>query len=319
MMYRCHLSFKRNAVSRLYSRIGELVFFVALLAAATLVAAAIPPPGTIVSNTATSTQQVGASLQTTSTNTVQVTVGALSATAPTLTKSFVPPSISLGGSASLRFLLTNVAGNPAQSGLAFVDILPSGLRLTVGASAAVSGTGCTATIALVAPSSISVSAGAMSAGTASCVIIVNGVTNSGPGNPECATNPVAFTNGPSSISGLVNVVNGVTNQCLVVAAQNGSLVDNQATVLNPGVMYAFPHTLFNGPLADTYNISVSRLAGTFNFSSVQIYPDANGDGIADGTVPVTGNITSPRANRSGSSLWSVYRRRRSVEQATKCA
>ena len=290
MLYRCHLSIKRSAFSRLYSRTGELAFFVALLAAATLGAAAIPPPGTIVSNTATSTLQVGASLQTTSTNTVQATVGALSATAPTLTKSFVSPSISLGGSTPLRFLLTNTAGNPAQSGLAFVDSLPSGLRLTVGAAAAVSGTGCAATVSLVAPSSISVSAGAMSAGTASCVITVNGVTNSGPGNPECATNPAAFTNGPLSISGLVNVVNGVTNQCLVVAAQNGLLVDNQATVLNPGVTYAFPHTLFNGPLADTYNISVSNLAGTFNFSSVQIYPDANGDGIADGIVPVTGNI-----------------------------
>ena len=262
----------------------------ALLAGATLVHAAIPPAGTIIPNTATSTQQVGASLQTASTNTVQTTVGSASLTQPSLTKSFAASTISVGGSTALSFLVTNTTGNPAQSGLAFVDTLPSGLRLTVGATATVSGTGCAATVALTAPSAINVSAITMNAGTASCVITINGVTNTGPGNPDCTANPAAFTNGSAAISGLVKLANGVTNQCLVVAAQNGFLTSSQTTVLMPGVTYAFPHTLFNGPLADTYNITTTNLAGTFNFSNIQIFADANGDGIPDSTIPLTGNI-----------------------------
>ena len=271
------------------SRLAELILFVALLASATSASAAIPPAGTIVSNTATSTQQVGVSPQTSSSNSVLATVGPAGAQ-PTLTKSFGGSSISSGGSTTLSFLLTNATGNPAQSGLAFVDTLPTGLRLTVGASATVSGIGCAAAVSLVAPSSINISAGSMSAGTASCVITVNAITNSGPGNPDCASNPVAFTNGTTSISGIANVVNAVTSQCLIVAAQNGTLVNNQVTILIPGASYAFPHTLFNGPLADTYNIALSNLPGTFNFSNIQIFADANGDGIPDSAVPLAGNI-----------------------------
>ena len=290
MMYRCHSPNPQRVSISLYSRLRELALHVALLAGATLAYATIPPPGTIVPNAATSTQQVGASLQSTSTNTVQTTVGAATLSQPSLTKSFAASAISVGGSTALGFLVTNAAGNPAQSGLAFVDTLPGGLRLTVGASAAVSGAGCAATVSLAAPSSINVSAGTMSAGTASCVITINGVTNVGPGNSDCATSPPAFTNGPAAISGISVLLNAVTNQCLVVAAQNGFLVSSQTTVLAPGVTYAFPHTLFNGPLADTYNIAASNLPGTFNFSSIQIFADANGDGIPDSTVPLAGNI-----------------------------
>ena len=261
-----------------------------LLAGATLVHAAIPPAGTIIPNTATSTQQVGASLQSASTNTVQTTVGPATLSQPSLTKSFAASAISVGGSTALSFLIANAAGNPAQSGVAFVDTLPSGLRLTASATATVSGVGCAASVALAAPSAISVSAVTMSAGTASCVITINGVTNTGPGNPDCTANPAAFTNGSAAISGLVKLVNAVTNQCLVVAAQNGFLASSQTTILAPGATYAFPHTLFNGPLADTYNITTTNLAGTFNFSNIQIFADANGDGVPDSAIPLTGNI-----------------------------
>lgn len=261
-----------------------------LLAGATLAQAAIPAAGTIIPNIATSTQQVGATLQSASTNTVQTTVGPATLSQPSLTKSFAASAISLGGSTALSFLITNATGNPAQSGMAFVDTLPSGLRLTVGATATVSGAGCAANVVLAAPSAINVSAVTMSAGTASCVVTVNGVANTGVGNPDCAANPAAFTNGSAAISGLVSLVNAVTNQCLVVTAQNGFLAVSQTTVLSPGATYAFPHTLFNGPLADTYNITTTNLAGTFNFSNIQIFADANGDGAPDNAIPLAGNI-----------------------------
>jgi hypothetical protein len=246
--------------------------------------AAPPPAGTVISNTATSTQLVGASNQTSNTTPVTVVVGP-AITSPVISKSFAVPSIPSGGSTALTFVVTNATGNPAQGGVGFIDTLPSGLRLTAMATATLSGAGCTGTVTLTPPSAISVSGLAMTAGTASCQIVVNSITNSLGGNPDCAANPPAFTNGPSSISGLANAINGVTNQCLVVATQNGVLLMNQSANVLPGATFVFPHSLVNGPLADTYAFTVANLAGTFNFSNVQIFPDANGDGIADSNVP----------------------------------
>ena len=185
--------------------------------------AQIPPAGTIITNAATSTQQVGAVAQTSPSNSVFVVVGGAPAPFPVLTKNFSAPSIPLGGSAGLVFQISNSAGNPAQSGMAFVDTLAGGLRLTTGATSLVSGAGCAASVVLSAPSTISVSAGSMSAGTVTCQITINGVTNASPNgvNNDCSSNPPAFTNGPSSISGLVNVSNGVTNRCLVIIGPPG--------------------------------------------------------------------------------------------------
>ena len=85
----------------------------------------------------------------------------------------------------------------------------------------------------------------MSAGTAVCDITVNGVTNAAAVNPDCTANPPAFTNGASALSGLVNVGNGVTNQCLVinptltvtatpVCFGDAAYVDYNVTVLGVG-------------------------------------------------------------------------------------
>lgn len=185
------------------------------LCGSVLSGAAVPPAGTVISNTASSTQQVGAATQTATTNTVSATVFGPALARPALTKSFGAPSILSGGSTTLAFHLSNAAGAPAQAGIAFIDTLPSGLKLTTGATAAVSA-GCSAVVTLTAPSTIGVSAGTMAAGVTACDITVNGVTNVSAANPDCSTNPPAFTNGASAIGGTVNVDNAVTNQCLVV-------------------------------------------------------------------------------------------------------
>ena len=145
---------------------------------------------------------------------------------PTLTKNYSATSIAAGASTPLNFRLTNATGNPVQTGLAFTDTLPSGLRLTTGATATVAGMGCTATVTLTAPSTISVTAATMSLGTATCDIAVNGITNTAAANADCTMNPAAFTNGQSSISGLVGVSNGVTNQCLLVTPVQPTLTKN---------------------------------------------------------------------------------------------
>ena len=180
--------------------------------------AQIPPAGTLISNTANSTQQVGVVPQASTSNSVSLIVGVPAPALPVLTKNYLAPSIVAGASVSLVFQLINSAGNPSQAGLAFTDTLPNGLRMTAGATSTVSGAGCAASVALTAPSTISVLGGALSAGTATCLITIAGVTNSSPNslNPDCSNNPAAFTNGAASMSGLANVVNGVNNRCLVV-------------------------------------------------------------------------------------------------------
>ncbi|MBK9339678.1 MAG: DUF11 domain-containing protein [Rhodoferax sp.] len=47
---------------------------------------------------------------------------------PTLTKAFSPTSISIGGTSTLTFTVSNPALNPAQT-VSFTDTLPAGLRV----------------------------------------------------------------------------------------------------------------------------------------------------------------------------------------------
>ncbi|MBL8520264.1 MAG: DUF11 domain-containing protein, partial [Betaproteobacteria bacterium] len=82
-----------------------------------------------------------------------------------LSKSYAPSTIGQGLSSTLTFTITNGAGSPAQSGLAFTDTFAGGLTVTgVGT---VSGAGCAGTVSNTA-TSVALSAGTMTAGTASC-------------------------------------------------------------------------------------------------------------------------------------------------------
>ncbi len=209
------------------------------------VKAQVPPAGTSIVNTASSSQQVGALLQSVSSNPVSLIVGGAAVAVPSLTKSFGSASILAGTSTPLIFRLTNSAGNPAQAGVAFVDTLPTGLQLSAGATASVTGVGCAAMVNFIAPSTIAVSAGTMSAGTSTCDISVNGVTSAGPANTDCSANPAAFTNNAASISGIANAANSVTSQCLLIApvltvsatpicVRDTPFVDYNATLLGVG-------------------------------------------------------------------------------------
>ncbi len=197
-----------NFIKPHFLRVCTLFFLV-------FAAQANTPPGTVISNTASSAQQVSGTPQSTSSNAVSVTV-AVSAP-PSLSKVFSAASINAGAAANLVFTVSNNIGNPAQTGIAFTDTLPAGLQLTSAAAATIAGAGCSGTVNLLAPGTIAVSGMSMSAGTATCTISVNGVTNApGQSNDTCTGNPPAFTNGSGNITGLINLTNAVTNQCLVV-------------------------------------------------------------------------------------------------------
>ena len=83
----------------------------------------------------------------------------------TLAKGYSPVNIAAGASSTLNFTITNGASNPAQYDLAFTDSFPAGLTVTGVGS--VSGAGCSGTTSYTA-SSVTLAAGNMTAGTASC-------------------------------------------------------------------------------------------------------------------------------------------------------
>ncbi len=203
--------------SRLFASVNFALSLVIACAVSAGVLAAPPPTGTVLSNTASSSQQIGGLPQTTTSNAVTATVGA-AAGSPTLRKSFGVESINPGETATIKFTLFNTTGSPAQAGIGFIDTLPSGLRL-IAAPIVTRSPGCAGTVTFTQPSTISVSNASMAPGTQVCEFIIGGVTNSPTlTNATCAGNPAAFTNGPASISGIANVLNAVTNQCLVIVA-----------------------------------------------------------------------------------------------------
>ena len=250
---------------------------------ATAAWAVIPPPGTVIANTATSTQQVGATPQISNSNSVSTIVGLTPSLSPVLTKTFAAASIAIGASTSLNFHLANATGNPLQAGISFVDTLPAGLRLTAGATSSVSGAGCAATVTLTAPGTIGIAAGSMTAGTAACDIAINGVTNSAGVNQDCSTNPPAFTNGAASISAIANITNGVTNQCLIVSPVLNVVVNPVCVNDTPYVDYTV--TPVGVPAPNGVTITWEKISG----QTVSTLPN----------LPLMGRILWPGATVDG--------------------
>jgi|GEM_PF-117745 len=190
---------------------------VAVLATlATPLTYALPtPPGTVITNIASSTLQIGASPLTATSNSVSLTVAVAPGT-PTVTKAYGATSIFTGASTTLAFTATNPVA-VAVTGAAFTDNLPASLRLTIGATSNVAGSvGCAAVVNLASPTQIAVTGLAIPA-NGTCTITINAITNQAATTSlSCMANPAAFTNGATNIVGVVGLDNQVTPQCLVV-------------------------------------------------------------------------------------------------------
>ncbi len=144
-----------------------------------------------------------------------VTNQTLTVTQPSLDKSLAPATINMGGTSTLTFTLTNGAGNPAESGINFIDTLPSAVTVA-GApnitSTCPSGTGVVTATA--GSGTITVAGASMSLAQASCVITVD--VTSATSNGNCVANPATHTNSSANISGTAHVTNAAGNACLTV-------------------------------------------------------------------------------------------------------
>ena len=92
-----------------------------------------------------------------------------------VTKAYAAASIPVGSTSTLTFTLTNGAGNPAQTNIAFTDTLTVGAGLTVTGVTALLGAGCSATTPTfnaTSNPSVTLTAATMAAATATCTFTV---------------------------------------------------------------------------------------------------------------------------------------------------
>jgi trimeric autotransporter adhesin len=100
------------------------------------------------------------------------------------------------------------------------------------------------------------------------------------GNQASATYTDA-SNTPRSVTS--NVVIAVVQQVAGLTQ-----TQNASRTASIGSQVTFPLTITNtGNGTDSYNLSFTQ-SGAFAFTSVLFYADANGDGVADNTTPITG-------------------------------
>ena len=124
-----------------------------------------------------------------------IPASALAAGPPSLTSSFTPSSIAVGGTTALSFTITNPNSSGSLSGISFTDSLPAGL--VVDNPNGQNGT-CGSSSTLTAnpgSSTISLTGGKLAAG-ASCTVSAS-VTSNTPGAVQNPTGPVTSTEGGS--------------------------------------------------------------------------------------------------------------------------
>jgi uncharacterized repeat protein (TIGR01451 family) len=89
-----------------------------------------------------------------------------------------------------------------------------------------------------------------------------------------------------------------SNVAVTIVQQVSSFVlttDGQAKFAAPGGQVYYPHTLVNtGNGTDTFTLAAANAGGdNFDLNSLVLYADANGDGLPDNAIPITG--TGPLA------------------------
>jgi len=231
-------------------------------------------------------------------NTATVTVTAPGA--PTIVKSFSAAHVALGGTVDVSFVVTNPGQTPL-TGLALMDLLPSGLTAPNGTTPS-----CGGTLVVTGGSLLTLAGGAL-AGGASCTITVP-LTGSSAGVHVNTTGPISSTEtgagGPSNPATVIVVepptiaktfgvssvpLNGTTSLDLTLANPN-------ATVALTGLAFtdALPSGLTapNGttaPCGGTLTVTGSNL---LTFTAGTLAPGAS----CTVTVMVTGASTGAQNN-----------------------
>jgi len=199
---------------------------------------------------------------------------------PSIAKAFTPSLISINGTTSLGFTVTNPTANTlALTGVAFTDTLPAGLTVVNG-----TGTACGGTFATTGGNTISLSGATIAAG-GQCT----------PSVTVTGTQPGIFTN----ITGNVSSTNGDTGNTATASLQVGDfslkLSPNTETV-PPGHMGVY-----------TLNITSTGFQGVINLtcaggppgSKCTVVPNSVTINSASGTASVSIDFAVPKGASKG--------------------
>src|SRR6185295_7374384 len=143
---------------------------------------------------------------------------------------------------------TNGGTNPAHSGIALGDTLPSGLRFNTTTPAVAYSAGCSGPATAAYNTGTQVLSGltgiAITAGTASCTVTLSGLTNTaGQVNASCPA--AAFTNLAANVT-TTNATVGGGDVCMVV------------TRLNPTLNKAFSPTTIAAGATSTLTFTITN-------------------------------------------------------------
>ncbi|MEP6701949.1 MAG: hypothetical protein ABJB04_03090, partial [Betaproteobacteria bacterium] len=211
-------------------------------------------------------------------NAIQPSCVVVNPLTPTLTKSFNPTTISLGGTTTLTFTVSNPAGNPALTNVGFIDNLPSGLQIAN--PAGVSGTCANAvgaTTAVAGGTTITVANLNVPAGAASCTVTVNVTNKPGQANVSCANLPAAFTNSSGNVT-VTNVTNAIQPSCVVVDTFSFTISKTPSVnTITPGSPLSFTIVVVNnGPSAADGSVITDPAIAGFTANTVSCTTTSGG-------------------------------------------
>ena len=126
--------------------------------------------------------------------------------------------------------------------------------------------------------------------------------------------PVAHAAAPAAGTNISNIASASYNDAAgrsqtvtsnevkttVIQVAGFTLEANRTTVSNPNGQVSLSHTLTNtGNGADTFTITTANAAGDdFDFASIAVYADANGDGIPDNNTNLNGQTVTLNAGEA---------------------
>ena len=198
--------------------------------------------------------------------------GGTTVTSPTLTQSIAPSLMVEGDSATLTFTIQNATGNPAQSGMGFVNQLPSGLTATVQAAQ------CGGNASLLGTRIIFIS-GQLASGVSSCTITATLAATLAGAEEQTFVN--ASDNFSSLVGGLVSGVQSQSLRVLPTAVTGGGITVSDLVPAGGGttsgtVAFTFEATTFNN----------TGLANAVDATVTVVALDASGTQIASTLTPL---------------------------------
>jgi len=201
---------------------------------------------------------------------------------PSITKSFAPDPIAVGGTSTLTFAITNPNSGAALTGVAFSDTLPAGLTVVSATTAQ-----CSGTLTVTAPDTIALSGGSI-AGGSSCSFDVT-VTGATAGLKSNTTGAVSSTNG-----GTGNTATDTLTVSAVTVSDPAVTKTSNPSTAQVGDMVTFTLVVRNVGTADADNVVLTDPIPPFlDVSNVTVAPPGPSVGLVGNTVTVNFGTLAP--------------------------